>query len=112
MYWPGGASTWYEGHNSFGVTSTGLRWGLAEGEHGGPTEAQTFVLIANTSTFDGLARLTVYGEDGTLSVVGASPYNFQMANLTLLGAQKPERTLSPLPILWCCTSRYGFRSPP
>lgn len=42
--------------------------------------------------------LTVYGENGTLSVVGQSPYNFQMANLTLWGAQKPERTLAPLPI--------------
>jgi len=29
---------------------------------------QTFVLIANTSAFDGQARITVYGEDGTTFV--------------------------------------------
>ena len=34
MYWPGEYAQWYEAHNSFGVTSTGVAWGLAEGRFG------------------------------------------------------------------------------
>jgi hypothetical protein len=57
--------SWAEAHNSPGATSTGPRWALAEGEVGGPTAVQTYVLIANTSTFAGSARVTVTFEDGT-----------------------------------------------
>ena len=31
MYWPGNGLQWSEAHNSFGVTATGTKWGLAEG---------------------------------------------------------------------------------
>ena len=36
QYWPDPAPQWYEAHNSFGVTATGTKWGLAEGRSGGP----------------------------------------------------------------------------
>jgi hypothetical protein len=62
IYWP--AYPWYEGHASAGVTATGTRWALAEGEAGGPNDAQTYVLIANTSTFAATVRFTVLLESG------------------------------------------------
>ena len=34
MYWPGDGCEWSEAHNSFGVTATGTKWGLAEGRVG------------------------------------------------------------------------------
>jgi hypothetical protein len=65
MWWPGPATTWVEAHNSAGVTATGTIWALAEGEQGGSREIDTYILIANTSAFDGTARVTLYFEDGT-----------------------------------------------
>jgi hypothetical protein len=50
MYWPGGFFDYYEGHSSAGSTTTAPRWVVAGGESGGPTDAQTFVLIANTGS--------------------------------------------------------------
>jgi len=47
MYWPNIALGWREAHNSFGVTESALRWGLADGRIGGPRSYQTFVLLAN-----------------------------------------------------------------
>jgi uncharacterized repeat protein (TIGR01451 family) len=68
MWWPGpgmGADFWYEAHNSPGAIVTGTRWGLAEGELGGPRGLETYVLIANTSAASGSARVTLHFEDGT-----------------------------------------------
>jgi hypothetical protein len=66
MWWPAtGAGGWYEAHNSPGETTTGVRWGMAEGESGGPRDKQTYILIANTSTFAGTARVTLLFEDST-----------------------------------------------
>ena len=64
MWWPGG-STWHEAHNSAGSTQTGTRWAMAEGEVGGPRETETYILIANTSTFAGSATVTLLFEDGS-----------------------------------------------
>jgi hypothetical protein len=67
MWWPGptvSAQFWTEAHNSAGATSTGTRWALAEGEVGGPDEAETYVLIANTTSTVGSGRVTLYFEDG------------------------------------------------
>jgi hypothetical protein len=61
MYWP---KDWTEAHNSPGATETGTLWGVAGGEEGGDFGAQTYVLIANTSTFAGTARVTVLQENG------------------------------------------------
>jgi hypothetical protein len=68
MWWPGGPPTWYEAHNSPGATATGTRWALAEGELGGPNALETYILIANTSSFAGSARVTLLFEDGTTAV--------------------------------------------
>jgi hypothetical protein len=68
MWWPAtGAGGWYEAHNSPGETTTGVRWGMAEGESGGAHAKQTYILIANTSGFAGTARVTLLFEDGTTS---------------------------------------------
>jgi YVTN family beta-propeller protein len=45
QYWPGVA--WEEAHASAGVTSTGTRWGLADGQVGGTQNHQTYILLAN-----------------------------------------------------------------
>jgi glucose/arabinose dehydrogenase len=66
MYWPGPSGDgWMEAHNSAGATDTGTAWTIAGGEQGGPSQAQTYVLIANTSPFTGTARVTVMREGGT-----------------------------------------------
>lgn len=58
MYWPGGFSTWAEAHNSFGVTSTGLKWGLAEGRSGRGRGFETYILIANPSLQAAMVTVT------------------------------------------------------
>jgi hypothetical protein len=67
MWWPAIplVSEWQEGHNSAGATRAGEKWGLADGEVGGPSGLQTFVLIANTSATAGQAQVRVVFEDGT-----------------------------------------------
>ncbi len=66
MWWPGPSSgNWTEASNSFGTTTTGTTWGLAEGELGGPNAAETYILIANTSPYAGRASVTLHYEDGT-----------------------------------------------
>ncbi len=62
MYWP---QDWTEASNSPGATSTGTEWVVAGGEQGGTFSAQTYVLIANTSNFQGTAHVTVLLENGT-----------------------------------------------
>jgi hypothetical protein len=66
MWWP--QPIWNEAHSEAGATSTGTRWGLAEGEVGGASEAQTYILVANTSAVSGAAQVTLYFEDGTTAV--------------------------------------------
>lgn len=65
MWWPGPtAATWAEAHNSAGLTTTGRRWALAEGEVGGAFGTETYILIANRGSAD-TARVTLYFEDGS-----------------------------------------------
>ncbi len=47
MYWPGNGLEWSEAHNSFGVTATGTKWGLAEGRVGTDKAFATYILLAN-----------------------------------------------------------------
>jgi hypothetical protein len=80
MYWPNDGSGWIEGHNSFGLTTTGTKWMLAEGEQGGQFSASTFVLVANTSPFAGDIKVTLLFEDGpevsaVFSLLPNSRYN-------------------------------------
>jgi hypothetical protein len=65
MWWPGPtAAFWAEAHNSAGLTATGRAWALAEGEVGGPRDAETYILIANRGGADS-AKVTLYFEDGS-----------------------------------------------
>lgn len=66
MWWPGPtAATWAEAHNSPGITTAGVKWALGDGEQDGAFSSETYILIANTSPWDGLAVVTLYFEDGT-----------------------------------------------
>jgi hypothetical protein len=70
MWFPGPEVTpnfWTEAHNSPGATATARRWVLADGEAGGSKATQTYVLIANTSSTPGRARLTVLPDRATTS---------------------------------------------
>ena len=66
MYWSTIGGGWQEAHNSFGVTTTGTKWGTADGRAGGARGYQTYILVANTST-TATARLvaTFMRTDGT-----------------------------------------------
>lgn len=68
MYWPGNSSTWYEAHNSFGLTETGTKWGLAEGQVGGPLVAETFILLANPTNTAAQVEITYLRTNGTTVV--------------------------------------------
>ncbi|MFN8060553.1 MAG: hypothetical protein U0Q12_15465 [Vicinamibacterales bacterium] len=65
MYWPGPYTTWYESHDSAGVTATGTQWALAEGEVGGPLNFNTFVLVANPSSAAATVTLTFLRTSGS-----------------------------------------------
>ena len=62
MWWPDG--DWREAHVSAGATAAGRKWGVANGEVGGPQGIETYVLIANTSGVAGQVNVNVILEDG------------------------------------------------
>jgi Tol biopolymer transport system component len=68
MWWPAFTPEWHEGHNSAGVVASGEKWGLADGENGSQHNAQTFILIANTSAQTANVEVTLIFEDGTKAV--------------------------------------------
>jgi hypothetical protein len=74
MYWGTTGSGWREAHNSFGVTESGARWGVAEGRSGGPRGYETYVLVSNPSPFSTSLRVTFIKEDGTV-FVPAQPFD-------------------------------------
>ena len=69
MYWPGDASPFGEGHNSAGIVSTGLRWGLAEGRIGGPLAYDTYILLTNANSGPAEVKVTYLREGGAAPVV-------------------------------------------
>jgi len=69
MYWAGSAGTWYEAHNSFGVTGAGTRWALGEGRVGGPEQYETYILLANPSAAAATVTVTYLREAGAAPVV-------------------------------------------
>jgi hypothetical protein len=86
MWWPGYplSPVWREAHNSAGTTATGTAWALAEGEVGGSAGIETYILIANTSTFAAPVQVTLFFEDGTTAVrvfevLGRSRFNVSVA---------------------------------
>jgi hypothetical protein len=67
MWWPAfgtNPSGWVEAHNSPGTTETGVAWAVAGGELDGTRGLDTFILIANTSAFAGIARVRLMFESG------------------------------------------------
>ena len=71
QYWPDPAPSWYEAHNSFGVTQLATKWGLAEGRIGnvdGTTNAQTYILIANPGRTAANVSITFLRDDGATNV--------------------------------------------
>jgi hypothetical protein len=67
MWWPGPTpATWHEAHVSAGSAAAGSRWGLAEGEQGGARGAETYICIANTSSVDGQAKVSLVFDDGVV----------------------------------------------
>jgi len=68
MYWAGLFSQWYEAHNSFGVTETATKWGLAEGRVGGEHQFETYILLANPGGSDAAVIATFLKPDGTTVV--------------------------------------------
>jgi hypothetical protein len=64
MWWPGPtAATWDEAHVSEGFSATAERWATADAEVGGPSDAATFLLVANASPLPGSIRVTLAFED-------------------------------------------------
>ena len=68
MYWPGPASTWYEAHNSFGLTTTGTKWGIAEGRVGQARGYETYILLANPTDLQARVTITYLRTNGTTLV--------------------------------------------
>jgi subtilisin-like proprotein convertase family protein len=67
MYWPDISQGWVEAHNSFGVTDTALRWGVADGRIGGPRAHQTYILLANPNPVPAEVEVTFLKSSGTVS---------------------------------------------
>jgi hypothetical protein len=93
QYWPDPAPQWYEAHNSFGVTETWPKWGLAEGRVGGPSGYQTYILLANPSANTATVNITFLRESGApivkqFTVNPASRLNVSIGS----GADVPELT--------------------
>jgi autotransporter-associated beta strand protein len=82
QYWP--YAVWYESHNSFGLTTLAMRWGLAEGRVGGPEASQTYILLANPGTDPAAVTITFLRENGgapvvkTFNVAAASRFNVRV----------------------------------
>ncbi|HTV02628.1 MAG TPA: hypothetical protein VMF13_18910, partial [Luteitalea sp.] len=68
MYWAGTSATWFEAHNSFGVTRTGQKWALAEGRVGAAQQFETYVLVANPAATMAQVRATFLRTNGTTIV--------------------------------------------
>jgi hypothetical protein len=96
QYWPDPAPQWYEAHNSFGVTSTRRKWGLAEGRAGGPEVYQTYILIANPYSDTAHVTITFLRESGapfdkTFTVEPHSRFNVDTGSGTLVPELTDER---------------------
>lgn len=68
MYWPGPSATWFEAHNSFGLTAIGTKWGLAEGNVGFAIGEETYILLANPNDSAAAVTITFLRSNGTTVV--------------------------------------------
>jgi hypothetical protein len=92
QYWPDPAPSWYEAHNSFGVTSTATRWGLAEGRVGLGTGYQTYILLANPGASEAGVTITFLREDGTTLDKTFTVQPSSRFNVAVGGEDVPEIT--------------------
>jgi hypothetical protein len=69
MYWPGPFQSWEEAHASGGLTATGTRWVLAEGEQGGDLGFETYILIANPGDVAANVRVSLLRAGGRAPAV-------------------------------------------
>jgi hypothetical protein len=92
QYWPDPAPQWYEAHNSFGVTSTGTRWGLAEGRVGLDSAYQTYILLANPNNNTVDVSVTFLREDGSSFSKAFVIQPLSRFNLAVGGVDVPEIT--------------------
>jgi YVTN family beta-propeller protein len=84
QYWPGLA--WEEAHASAGVTSTATRWGLADGQVGGPQNHQTYILLANPGASEASVVVTFLRPTGeTITRFFTVPANTRR-NVSIAGA--------------------------
>jgi hypothetical protein len=64
MWWPAGGAGWYEAHGAFGAAQATTRWGFADGENGGASASQTYLLVANPSAQAASVRITLLFAEG------------------------------------------------
>jgi hypothetical protein len=89
MWW--GGPPWYEAHGAAGVTQTGTVWAVADGEDGGPQEAATYILIANTSPFAGVADVMVIPADDV-------PFDDPLRTVRVFTTGLPPNSRQSIPI--------------
>jgi autotransporter-associated beta strand protein len=68
QYWPDPAPQWYEAHNSFGITSAGKMWGLAEGRVGQAPGCQTYILLQNPGATAANVTIRFLRENGGATI--------------------------------------------
>jgi len=87
MYWPDPFSSWYEAHNSSGVTATGTKWALAEGQVGGALGFESYILLANPNAAAATVTLNFLRESASpVSLTRTVPAN---GRLTVSAAEAP-----------------------
>ncbi len=64
MYWPGGATSWTEAHDSLGLLETSAKWGVGEGRVGGTRGFHTYILLANPGSEAAPVTITFLKEGG------------------------------------------------
>jgi hypothetical protein len=92
QYWPDPPGNWYEAHNSFGVTSTATRWGLAEGRVGLDASYQTYILLANPNDNPAAVEIKFIRDDGTTLTKNFTVDPASRFNVAVGGEAVPEIT--------------------
>ncbi len=95
QYWPFTPDRWQEAHNSFGLTTLGTTWGLAEGRVGGLAHYQTYILLANPGVTSATATITFLRTNGstvtkTFTVQPTSRFNVSIGPGTDVPELKDE----------------------
>jgi type 1 glutamine amidotransferase len=64
MWWPGNATTWYEGHATLATNTTGTAWAVADGETNHVATARTYLLVASGVSATDSLRVTLCRDAG------------------------------------------------